>query len=104
MSTYSEYKNIFEREIIQQSKGVIFSFSPMNDRFIYQPYSHDISPDAVEKLGTLMRQNLLFYSFGEDEVVSYYRNNAFSSLEHAARYAYKNRFIYDSLDVVPIKK
>ena len=91
MSTYPEYKNIFEREIIQQSKGVVFSFSPMNDRFIYQPYSHNISPDAVEKLGALMRHNLLFYSFGEDEVVEHYTKGKFSSMEQAAKYAYKNR-------------
>lgn len=30
MSTYQEYNDIFEREIIQQSKGVIFSFPPFD--------------------------------------------------------------------------
>lgn len=91
MSIYQDYKTIFETEIVQQSKGIIFSFSPLNDKHNYQPYSHSISPDAVEKLGKLMRHNLLFYSFGEDEVVSYYKKNAFSSLEKAAKYAYKTR-------------
>lgn len=91
MSTYQEYNEIFEREIIQQSKGVIFSFSPLNDQYTYQPYSHAISNDAVERLGKLMRHNLLFYSFGEDEVVEYYKKNKFSSIEQAAKYAYVNR-------------
>ena len=91
MSIYQDYKAIFETEIVQQSKGIIFSFSPMSDKHSYQPYTHSISPDAVEKLGELMRRNLLFYSFGEDEVVSYYKKNAFSSLEKAAKYAYKTR-------------
>ena len=81
MSIYHEYNDIFEREIIQQSKGIIFSFSPLNDQHTYQPYSHAISSDAVEKLAELMRHNLLFYSFGEDEVVDYYEKDAFSSLE-----------------------
>ena len=89
MSTYQEYNDIFEREIIQQSKGVIFSFSPLNDQYTYQPYSHAISTDAVERLGKLMRHNLLFYSFGEDEVVEYYTKNKFSSIEQAAKYACK---------------
>ena len=38
-----------------------------------------------------MRDNLLFYSFGEDEIVEAYENGKFSSLEQAAKYAYKNR-------------
>lgn len=91
MSNYQEYNGIFEREIMQQSKGIIFSFSPLNDKHTYQPYSHAISPDAVEKLGELMRHNLLFYSFGEDEVVAYYKKDAFSSLEAAAKFAYQSR-------------
>lgn len=91
MPLNQDYNNIFEREIVQPSKGIIFFFSPLNDRHTYQPYSHAISPDAVEKLGELMRHNLLFYSFGEDEVVTYYEKDAFSSLEKAAKYAYQAR-------------
>lgn len=91
MSVHMNYNDIFGKEIIQQSKGVIFSFSPLNEKHVFQPYSHSISDDAVEKLGELMRHNLIFYSFGEDEVVEAYENNKFSSLEQAAKYAYKNR-------------
>lgn len=91
MPTFRQYDDIFKREIVQQSKGIIFSFSPLNDQHTYQPYSHGISSDAVEKLGELMRHNLLFYSFGEDEVVTYYEKDAFSSLEQAAKYAYQKR-------------
>ena len=91
MSTYQEYNDIFEREIIQRSKGVIFSFSSLNNKHTYQPYSHAISNDAVERLGELMRHNLLFYSFGEDEVVAYYEKDAFSSMEQASIYAYESR-------------
>lgn len=82
------YKEIFDREIIQQSKGVVFSFAPLSDKHIYQPYSHAIENNAVEKLGELMRHNLFFYSFGEDEVVEYYEKGKFSSIEQAAKYAY----------------
>lgn len=91
MSSYQEYHNIFDREIIQASKGILYSFSPLNDKHTYQPYCHRISDDAVEQLGKLMRHNLLFYSYGEDEVVEYYNNHSFSSLEQAAKYAYMNR-------------
>lgn len=91
MSSYKEYNEIFDKEILQQSKGVIFSFSPLKEKYTYQPYSHAIANDAVEKLGELMRRNLLFYSFGEDEIIEAYEEDKFSSLEQAAKYAYRNR-------------
>ena len=86
-----EYKEIFENEIIQKSKGIIFSYSPVKDMYKYWPYSHAVGNNAVEDLATLMRQNLLFYAFGEDEVVKYYSNGKFSSLEQAAKLAYNQR-------------
>ncbi len=86
-----EYKEIFNQEIIQKSKGVIFSYSPINDTYKYQPYSHAVGSNSVEDLAALMRQNLLFYTFGEDEVVNFYNKGTFSSLEQAAKYAYMQR-------------
>lgn len=87
----SEYKEIFYREIIERSKGIIISYSALEDKFAYKPYSHSVSDDAVEKLGALMRKNLLFYSYGEEEIVKYYNRNSFDSLEQASKYAYSNR-------------
>lgn len=71
MTAYQKYNSIYEKEIIQKSKGVVFSFSLLKEKHTYQPYCHDIANDAVEKLGELMRRNLLFYAFGEDEVIAY---------------------------------
>ena len=85
------YNAIFEKEIIQQSKGIIFSFLPLKEKHTFQPYSHVIASDAVEQLGALMRHNLLFYAFGEDEVVAYYEKDRFSSIEQAAKYVYRQR-------------
>lgn len=91
MSIYPEYRDIFEKEIVKKSKGVIFSFSPVTSTYKYRPYSHGFSKSAVEELGELMRRNLFFYAFGEEEVVSYYKKDRFSSMEQAARYAYQQR-------------
>lgn len=91
MPGYQDYRTLFDKEIVQRSKGIIFSFSPLCDTHIYQPYCHSISADAVEKLGELMRHDLLFYSYGEDEVIDYYKKGAFPSLQNAAKYAYKYR-------------
>ena len=75
MSIIERYHKIFDKEILQKSRGVIFSFSPLQDQFIYE----------------LMRHNLFFYSYGEEEVVQHYEEDHFSSLEQAAKYAYINR-------------
>lgn len=91
MSIKQRYNEIFDIEIRQKSNGVIFTYSPLKDKFIYQPYSHDISSDSVEKLGALMRMNLIFYCYGEEEVIQHYEKDHFKSMEHAAKYAYKNR-------------
>lgn len=91
MSNHMIYNDIFNKEIIQKGKGIILSYAPMNEKHTYQPYSHNINDSAVEKLGELMRHNLLFYSYGEDEVEKAYEIDKFSSLEQAAKYAYKNR-------------
>lgn len=96
MSSYQEYSDIFDKEVIQKSKGIIFSFSPLDDKYAYKPYSHGISGDAVEKLGELMRHNLFFYTFGEDEVVDYYNHGKLLSIEQAAKYAYKSRLPHRS--------
>lgn len=91
MEVNEQYQKIFDKEILQCSKGVIFTFSPLYDRYLFQPYCHSISSDGVESLAKLMRHNLLFYCYGEDEVVNYYKEGSFSSLDQSARYAYRNR-------------
>ncbi len=91
MSICEEYNSIFKKEIIQKSKGIIFSFSPITDTYTYRSYSHGVSDTAVEDLGELMRHNLFFYAFGEEEVVAYYKKDRFSSMQQAARYLYQQR-------------
>lgn len=91
MSKYQEYDKIFNKEILQKSKGIIFSYSPITDTYTYNSYSHGVSDTAVEDLGELMRHNLFFYAFGEEEVVAYYKKDRFSSMQQAARYSYQQR-------------
>ena len=66
-------------------------FSPIQKEYKYNPYAHTVSDDGVEQLAKLMRHNLLFYAFGEEEIVDFYKKNKFESLEKAAKYAYKQR-------------
>ncbi len=86
-----KYKEIYNKEILEKSKGIIFSYTPITDEFKYCAYSHNIGSDNVESLAELMRHNLLFYSYGEEEVEKYYNYNQFKALEDAAKYAYQQR-------------
>lgn len=91
MSIHQEYNDIFYEEIAKKSNSIIFSFSPIEENYTYQPYGHAVSATAVEDLAELMRHNLLFYAFGEEEVVRLYKEDTFTSLEKAAKYAYRQR-------------
>lgn len=91
MSISEEYKKIYAEEIISACRGIIFSYSPVKNKYDFIPFSHGVGNEAVEKLAGLMRKNLLFYCYGEEEIVSDYTRSKFSSLEQAAKYAFKHR-------------
>jgi len=91
VSISKEYQKIYDDTILFASKGVIITYDSLLDKFLYQPISHNADVDCVQQLCKLMRDNLLFYCYGEEEVVKHYENNNFSSLERAATYAYTNR-------------
>lgn len=59
MTVSQEYKEIFEKEILQKGKGVIFSYSPVEDAYKYQPYSHAVGRNAVEDLAALISEKCL---------------------------------------------
>ncbi len=42
MTLYEKYNDIFQKEIIEKSNGIIFSYFPLKDQY-YFPYSHAIS-------------------------------------------------------------
>ena len=91
MPISEEYKRIYSEEIISKCKGVIFRYSPVKNKYDFIPFSHGTDRNAVERLAEIMRKNLLFYCYGEEEIVSDYARSKFVSLEQAARYAFKHR-------------
>lgn len=91
MDIAAEYRKIYNSEMLPASKGIIFLYNPATNKYNFKPFSHNIGEDCVERLSSLMRKNLLFYCYGEDEVIHHYQRGTFSSLEQAAKYAYKNR-------------
>lgn len=91
MTMHEKYKEIFSDEISKPSKVIIFQYSVVENKYSFQPFSHAIALDAVEKLSSLMRDNLYFYCYGEEEIVKHYESKSFVNLETAVKFACKNR-------------
>jgi len=99
MSVSTEYNAIYQREIKAIANDLIHTYTTITDTYIFQPLSHNCqkectngcSADCHVKLGALMRKNLVFYCYGEDEVLQKFNNGMFSNLEDATIFAYKNR-------------
>lgn len=91
MSSYisEEYRKIFDDVIVHSSEGVILRYDIYKDVIEYQPMSHNADDDGVQRLGELMRKNLFFYCYGEEEVVERYGD--FKDADRAARFAYIER-------------
>ncbi|MDR3074699.1 MAG: SAVED domain-containing protein, partial [Candidatus Methanoplasma sp.] len=98
LSIETEYREIFEREIKTPCQNLIMIYSSKQDTHKFQPLSHHCAncatrcdDDCYQRLGALMRKNLVFYAYGEEEVVSNVKNGLFENFEKAIDYAYKNR-------------
>ena len=99
MSIADEYKTIYQREIESTSNELICTYSSTVDTHIFQPLSHNClkacpsgcSSDCHIKLGELLRKNLVFYCYGEEEIVQKFNDGNFTNLEDAILFAYKNR-------------
>lgn len=99
MSISEKYKKLYNQYIIENLKQEIAIYNRENEINIYQPLSHNCSRkctdicnhECFKSLGKLMRDNIVFYCYGEDEIVTNFESGLFSDLEKATKAAYKMR-------------
>lgn len=99
MSVFEEYRKIYEKEIEDLFKKEILAYDEFQDTHIFQPLSHNCNTlcsggcnhQCYKSLGQLMRKNIVFYCYGEDEIVKKAKTGALKDLAKATRFAYKNR-------------
>lgn len=91
MSIREEYRSLYQREIIEKADSIIFSYSPLTDTYKFLPFCHNVSDNAVEDLAMIMRRNLPFYCYGEEEIVKQFNAGKFDCMEDMIRYSYKQR-------------
>ena len=99
MSIAEEYRMIYEKEICDEFNQNIMVYDIEMGINNYRPLSHNCSQvcgdccthDCYKKLGTFMRKNIVFYCYGEEEIVENIKNGLFSDMERATKAAYKLR-------------
>lgn len=91
MTIAEKYYKIYADEIATKSSGIIIKYSPVTNQHMFCPFSHAAGTSSVEDLAQIMRKNLLFYCYGEEEVVKHYERSSFLDLEQAAQYAFQSR-------------
>ncbi len=99
MSIAEEYREIYEKEICEDFKHEIAVYDSEEVINSYQPLSHNCTKkcdgtcnhDCYKSLGQLMRKNIVFYCYGEEEVVTNYKSGLLNNLESAIKLAYRER-------------
>lgn len=99
MSVSDEYRKLYNMYVGKNLKQEIAVYDREKEVNIYQPLSHNCSKKCTDEcqhqchksLGELMRKNVVFYCYGEDEIVTNFKNGLFSDLEKSMMAAYKMR-------------
>ena len=87
-----EYQKLYENLIINKCKVTIIDYSPNSKAYKYYPFSHYPSVTALDELTNLIIDNVVFYAFTEDEIVSLNKNiGLLEDLRMAAKYAFSER-------------
>lgn len=99
MSVAEEYRKIYKTHVCEELEREIAIYNVEKGINSYQPLSHNCirkctgkcNHQCYKSLGKLMRGNIVFYCYGEDEIVNNFKNGLFSDLEKATRAAYRLR-------------
>ena len=92
MDVLAEYKALYQKYIIDRAKVIIIKYNVTKKNYEYQPYSHELSSSALDKLVDLVIDNMVFYAFTENEIINRMKKfGLLDDLKVAARYAYKSR-------------
>ena len=99
VSVSEEYRKLYNMYLCKDLEQEIAIYDTEKGINIYQPLSHNCRKRCTDKcnhqchksLGKLMRKNIVFYCYGEDEIVTNFRNGLFLDLEKATKVAYKLR-------------
>lgn len=86
------YKKIYYDLIGEQFNKVIIRYNSIEKKYKYCGFSHHVNENALEDLANLIIDDLVFYTFNEEEVLNLDKcHGMLEDLRIAAKYAYKQR-------------
>ena len=88
VSIAEEYRKIYNVYVCKELEQEIAIYEAEKGINNYQPLSHNCAQKCAgncnhqchKSLGKLMRKNIVFYCYGEDEIVTNFQNGLFSDL------------------------
>lgn len=86
-----EYCRIYNELIRNKSEGIIINYDIQSKNYTYQPFSHKIADSALNDLYNLVIDNIVFYAYSENEIISKNDLGILDDLRTAAMYAFSER-------------
>lgn len=87
----AEYNKIYKELITDLSTGVIIDYDMQSKNYKYKPFSHYASSSALDDLYELIINNVIFYAYTEEEIISQFNIGMLDDLKVAAKYAFSQR-------------
>ena len=86
-----EYSRIYDELIRNKSKYVIVDYDPQSKNHIYRPFRHNVTATALNDLYNLIIDNIVFYAYSENEIMTKNEMGMLEDLRAAAMYAFSER-------------
>lgn len=87
-----DYKTLFNNLITSKIDELIIKYDSKKDNYTYQGFSHLCDSTSLDELSNLVIDDIVFYTFSEDEILEYDNKfNFLDDLRSAAKYAYAQR-------------
>lgn len=87
-----DYKTLFNNLITSKIDELIIKYDSKKDNYTYQGFSHLCDSTSLDELSNLVIDDIVFYTFSEEEILEYDNKfNFLDDLRSAAKYAYAQR-------------
>ena len=93
MGERKKYRDIYKVHVIDFNcqTDALVAFPGIKENYEYRGFHHSTREDWVNKISTLMRKGLVFYCYGDDEIIEKDEKHKFEDLERLSTIAYQSR-------------
>lgn len=85
-----DFKKIYLELIVDKANILVLNYKNHNGKYSYRFKHHILDSDSIQKLTDLLIDDIVFYAYSEDEIISKY-NFDLSDLRGCAKHAFSER-------------